>query len=344
MYYKGIMTVDPKELTKIKIEKPSGAFKSMFYSITGGKVGDKKEIETFTAISIIQQIYDTFLQLGVSNVIRINHDNLDIYYDRKGQKDDFSLAFDTYSIEIDDSMSAYFDRLWVVMEHEDEIFKYLIELSINRNHCVNEYPIEIIVNGLLKQTEGTETKSDLKNNLKSTFKSQKQYNEYISSKQIDFNSFLSKLNFELRKQIRVDDIKQTVKTRLLIQRGDDEKKIKNQKPKYGDPPYFYYGFDDFLFSSILWSDLIFDLGLNVANVELIDEAGSHLLDIGESGVVAEAGSIFDSTVDLDFAISSVGADGIIESVNLSGAADSIGSVVESSGGWFDSILDNIDIP
>lgn len=339
MYYRGILTVDPKELTKIQIEKPKGVFKQILYNITGGKVGEEKEVETFTAIAIVQQIYNCFTSLGVDNIIRLNHDDIEIYYDDKGEKNDFQFAVDKYSIEIDESMSAYFNTLWIVLEYEDNDFKYLIEFSINRNHCISKYPIEIIISGLLKETaEGVKSKADLKNKMNATFNSQQAYNNFISTKQIDFNNFLSKINFELRRQIRVDDIKQSVKTRQLIQKGEN-RKVKGKKPEYGAAPYDYYGFDDFLFSAILWSDLCFDFGLNIASTELIDEAGTHLLDINESGISAVEGSIFDAGVDIN---SAIGTGGIIENMDTSGLADAASSITDSGGSWFGSVLENID--
>ncbi len=340
MYFKGILSVDPKELTKIKIEKPSGNFKKIFHTITGGKIGDKKEIETFKAIALVQSIYSALSSIGINNIIRINHDDLEIFYDNKGEKDDFELAMTFYSIEIDDSMSTYFNQLWLVLEHDDKNFKYLIEISINRTHEVGEYPIEIIVSGLLKETKvGISSKTELKKKLNTVFKSQDDYNNYISSKQIEFNTFLSTISFELGKQMKLEEIKQIVKTRMLIQRGTDENPALKKKPKFGDVPYHYYGFEDYIFSSILWSDLIFELGFNIASFELIDELGSRLFDIDDKGVDAISGSIFDNSVDLNLATASLSSDSIVENIDMS---DSLSTVAEEGCSWFDLILDNID--
>ena len=46
MYFKGTLTVDPQQISNIEVIKPEGGFRQLFYSITGGKVGDKKEVET----------------------------------------------------------------------------------------------------------------------------------------------------------------------------------------------------------------------------------------------------------------------------------------------------------
>ena len=79
----------------------------------------------------------------------MTHDDIDIYHDKKGEKNDIDFAMDKYQIEIDDSMSTYFSKLSMVLEHEDDTFKYLIEINVSRSHRKYEYPIEMVISGLL---------------------------------------------------------------------------------------------------------------------------------------------------------------------------------------------------
>ncbi len=344
MFYRGKVTVDPEQLTHIRIEKPVDNFKKLFYHITGGKVGDKKEIETLKAISIIQQLHSTFTSLGINNIIRINHDNIEIYFDKKGEKEDFDFAIDKYSIEIDESMSKYFDTLWMVLEHEDEEFKYLIEISVNRNHKVNEYPIEIIVSGLLKEFGGYK-KEQLNNKLNSVFKSQKRYDQFVNNTHGKFDSFLNTLTFELKKRIRIDDVKIQTKNRLIVQKEKpSENRSKDKQVNYAGTPYSYYGFDNFLLYSILWSEFCFDRNIHVSDVEIINESGHLFGEIDESGIDAIEGTIFDNDVSID-QLSDVGGTTLFESDSLTdgGGSGFFDSISESDGGgWFDSISDSFD--
>lgn len=348
MYFKGTLTVDPSKLTKIEVVKPEGSFKQLFYNITGGKIGDKREVETFKALSLIQQIYATFASMGINNIIRLNHDDIEIYFDNEGKKDDFKHAADKYSIEIDDSMSSFFDTLWLVLEHEDNTFKYLIEISINRNHKVSEYPIEIIVSGLLKNIEGDKvgTKEDLKQKVGNVFNSQEEYDKFIEARNIAFNDFLSKLAFELKKQIRVDDVQYSSKQRLMIPRDKKAKasQVQDQeRPVYGDAPYGYFGFGDFLLTSMLWSELCFDSGMHIANTELIDETGSHLTDVGAEGMDAVEGSVFDENVDVDESLGDMDSPDIPDADGGDMMGDATSSVADSDGGgFFDSIMGDMD--
>ena len=47
MYFKGKLTVDPSQLTKIESIRPESSFKKLLYNLTGGQIADKEEIETF---------------------------------------------------------------------------------------------------------------------------------------------------------------------------------------------------------------------------------------------------------------------------------------------------------
>ena len=169
MYFKATLTINPDSLTQINIIKPEGSFKKFFFSLTGGRVGDQQVEQTFKAISIIQQIYQAFAGVGINNIVRLNHDDLDIYFDKDGKKDDFSYAIDQYTIEIDESMSTYFNRLWMVLEHEDASFKYLVEVSINRNHDLGKYPIEILISAFIKDTAGAKNKKGLSSKMDTVF-------------------------------------------------------------------------------------------------------------------------------------------------------------------------------
>lgn len=341
MFLRGKVTVDPEQLTHIKVEKPEGSFRKLFYHITGGKVGDKKEIETLKAISIIQQMHSTFACMGIDNVIRINHDDIEIYFDTKGEKADLDFAMDKYSIEIDETMSKYFDSLWMVLEHEDEEFKYLIEISVNRNHKVNEYPIEIIVSGLLKEF-GDLKGEQLKNKLNDVFKNQKRYDRYINDSKQKFDSFLNNMSFELQKRIRVDDVKIQSTNRLIVQKEQAKKSREEAKPSsYAGTPYAYYGFSDFLLYSVLWSELCFDRNIHVSDAEIINEDGHLFGEIGESGMDAVEGSIFDKDVSIEDLSASDGST-LLEGDSFLDTSDSgvFESAFESdSGGWFDSVSD-----
>jgi hypothetical protein len=334
MYFRGKLTIDPSQMTKIQTVKPEGQFKQLFYNITRGKIGDKKEVETFKALSLIQQLYAAFSGMGINNLVRLNHDDIEIYFDQKGEKDDFKTAVDRYSIEIDSSMSSYFNTLWMVLEHEDETFKYLLEISVNRSHEVKEYPIEIIISGLLKDFRGNQNDEYLKQQLKQHFKSQREYDNFLQSKQKQFEGFTSKVIFELKKQIRIDDVRSTTRKRMTMQKEKPGRAAPADHRGYDGTPYQYYGFGDFIGMALLWSALTYDHGFHIADTEIMNEAGDMLGNIGENGIDAVSGSILDEAAPLTEGIENVGFEGV-EEIKNAGFED----VASDSGSWFDGILD-----
>jgi hypothetical protein len=334
MYFKGKLSIDPSQLTKIEKVSPTSGFRKLWYSLTGGQLADRNEVETFKAINILQQIHGSFASVGVNNIIRLTHDDIDIYHDKKGEKNDIDFAMDKYQIEIDDSMSTYFSTLTMVLEHEDDTFKYLIEISINRSHREHEYPIEMAVSGLLKEfsLQPGQSKEDLREKMQSHFKNQESYDMFITTKKLAFEQFLESIRFETMKQIRVDDIRMDIKTRMVIQKEKQPATGQPQaQPEYRGMPYGYFGFGDLILYSWLWSELSFDHNIHMSDVDLVTEGGDFITSVGEGGIDASEASIMDYSEDFDARMGDVETSDVV----AGGLEDMDIPDTESSKGWFD---------
>ncbi|MTI32661.1 hypothetical protein E1171_17715 [Cytophagales bacterium RKSG123] len=293
MYFEGIITIDPSHLTKIERKKPTKAFKRMLYYMTLGGVTEKQERETFTAVSILQQLNMAFSQKGISNIIRLSHDDIDFYLDDKGKKDDLKEALDLYDLKLGSAMSTHFDNLLLVLEHEDELFKYLLEVQISRNHSVGEHPIEIKLTGLLKEFSAKE--GNVKSKLENVFSSQESYDEFKREKHHEFSSFMSDLILCIKKSINVDDIHSEIKTKIVVSKTKIESKQdirRNQVNGYHGLHYGYYGFDDFLFYSFLWASIGHGHSVMHSNTYYESETGSELGYLQE---VDSSSSYFDDS-------------------------------------------------
>lgn len=320
MYFEGRITVDPDQLTKIEKVKPTKAFKKMLFYMTLGGVNEKQERETFTAVSILQQLNQALNQKEVSNIIRLSHDGIDFYLDKEGKTDDLKEAFDLYELKVGQEMSTYFEKITMVLEHEDDVFKYLLEIDICRNHTVGEYPIKISVSGLLKEFSAQQ--EDLNNKITQVFSSQEKYDEFKRSKLHHFTDYVDDLGFCVKRCISTDDIKKEIKTKIVFPKKkvkDKTQMQKNQTAGYGGVHYGYYGFDDFLFYNLLWTDL--------ANGSEVSHNETHYeTDTGdELGYLSEADStdlFMDDSTDFEASTS------IFEQ-------SSTASSESSSGGWFD---------
>jgi len=340
MYFRGKLSIDPSQLSNFEKVAPSSGFKKLFHGITGGQFADQHEVETFKAINILQQLHGSFNAIGINNIIRLTHDDIDIFYDTKGEKNDLDFAMDKYQIEIDHSMSTHFKTLAMVLEHEDDSFKYLIEITINKTHKPGEYPIEIVISGMLKEFVllPGQSKEALKARMAYHFKDQESYNMFITTKKLAFEQFLESIRFESMKHIKVDDIKMDIKTRMVIQK-DQEKKGNKQpqdQPEYHGTPYGYFGFGDMILFAWLWSELSFDHNIYMSDMDLVSSDGEFLSSIGAEGIDATDASIMDYNQDFDARMEDLDT-GDLDTGGMEDMVDA-----ESSSSWFDGVFEDGD--
>ncbi|MBB6463764.1 hypothetical protein [Flammeovirga kamogawensis] len=337
MYFEGNITIDPSQLTQIEKVKPTKAFKRMLHYLTMGNVSDKVERETFSALSILQQLNTVLFHSNIDNIVRLSHDGIDFYLDTQGKEGDLKEAFDAYDLEVDTSMSVYFKKLVMIMEHEDHNFKYLLEIDINRTHDVGEYPIAIKINGLLKQfnSKGKE-RSSLENEMKDLFQDQEKYNAFKLEKQHLFEAFLQELKVNIKSLMKVDDVKLSVKSKIIVptQKVASKENIR-YKREYGDYGihYGYYGFDDFLFYSMLWSNMSHNNNITIQDSFFETELGH---DMGYMESVDASSDYFNDEItsnfdDFNTDTSSSSDDIVIDDYGITESE----SEENKTGGWFD---------
>ncbi len=287
MYFNGILEIDPSQITIFKKVKPSKLFGKLKDVISFGALGEKQEQETFTAVSILQQINMGLRSINVKNVIRLAVDDYDFYLDEKGLDDDLEQAMFEFKAKVDPLESELFDTIFLVLEHEDDYLKYLIEISVMRKHKIGEYPIKINVNSVLKEFKyirGDNAKDILKSKIEEVFSDQKKYDSFVKEKKLIFDKFMDELAQAIKKFIRVDDLikhsnLQIIRTKQKI---ESPKQIKHGR--YAEPIHYgYYGVDDFFFYTTMWSTLMYSNSLMCANCMIVDGLGEPVMRVGENG-------------------------------------------------------------
>lgn len=331
MYFSSRLTVDPSQLTKIEKVEPTKAFKRLLHFMTGGAVSDKVEHETFAAVSILQQFNRLFWSLNIDNIVRLAHDDIDIYEDLEGKKGDLKEAIDTYELTVNDAMSELFNTIHLVLEHEDANFIYLIEIDINRSHDVGEYPIELAVNAMLKEFKAKpgEDAEGLKGRMKDKFMSQEVYESFMVEKRVAFEGFVSQLEMDIRKHIKIDDIKVQTDLRVIVpkEKAERPKSIRRKvRGGAGGGPIYdgYHGFDDVIFYGLIWSSMAHDHHIHVPESTLMSEDGDVIGSIDAEGMDAGEATLFDDSTSYD--------DRISDFESSSVEMDSVST--ESDGGWF----------
>lgn len=286
MYFQGTLSIDPSQMTVVESVRPTKAFGKMLHFMTLGLASEREERETFTAVSILQKLNRVFLSLGITNVVRLAKDDVDYYLDQEGKEDDLKEAMAAFEQRDSSTGQSAFNTLRLVLEHEDEELKYLIEINIQRAHRVGEHPIRVTVNGLMKDLHvGPEQDDqDTRNLLQGHFDSQKSYDSYTGGKKARFDAFLDRIDEEIRGHIGVDDVRKLSKSKIIRPSEPVKKQSQWRRCDDYDPVYYgYYGYDDYFFYSWVWSDMCYRENIHCHDCSVVDEAGQTVFEVGEEG-------------------------------------------------------------
>ena len=336
MYFSARLSVDPSQLTKIERVEPEGVFGKVFHFLTAGATSQKVEKETFAAVSILQQLHRLFWDMEINNIIRLSHDDIDIYLDEEGRKDDLKEALDRYELTINDAMSHHFNTLNLVLEHEDSDFIHLIEIDINRTHGVGVYPITIKINGLIKEFRANplEHENSLKSRMKEYFESQQRLDAFVAEKRVRFETFVNELSLRMQRYIKVDDVKTEINGRMPLRNTRKGKRTRNtsqRERRYTNDPVFdgYFGFAEIMLYGYLWSELLHDHSLHVGDMDLVGEDAAILGHIGDEGLDAGEADLFNTDLDLDTRLDGFGEE-------VAEVMPDMADMDMGSDSWFDS--------
>lgn len=286
MFFSSKIEIDPTQITQVSYSGKKSIIGQALQMLKGAS---KEELETFTAISILEQIYDGLVALDLKNVIRLAVDDFDYFFDKDSVDDDLLQAVNTVRYNIDPMISKHFDNIFLVLEAKDEFLKYVIEIRIKRKHKVGEYPIKIHINALFNEfyvdLENAQEQEDaLRAKLNELFKSQLDYDIFVQKRFIAYEQFVKKFFFELGKFIKVDAIKHMTDRRIIR----PQKRIFTSKEiDYNNSTfsifYGYKGFREFFLYCWLWADYCYNYNIHLSNVKFIDSHGFKIFAISDIG-------------------------------------------------------------
>ncbi len=299
MYFSSKIEIDPTQVTVIKAINQSSVFQTLF---TGLIDNDKKyEQETFSAMTILDQIHQGLQELNIKNTIRLAVDNVNYFIDYNSEDDDLHKAIFAVRKYVDPEGAKYFDNIFLVQEHHDENFKYIIEIRIKRIHKVKEYPIKIHINALYNEFKlSEEDYENLNIKLGEIFESQESYNEFIKKKKTAYDIFVKSLFKTLGKKISVDGIKSSTDMRIIrpFKQINNINGIKFSKKAhsifYGYPNiinHFYYVWK--------WVDFCYKNRIKLVNTKIVDEIGFKVMSISDIGVITSDYKTFDTNFEFE---------------------------------------------
>ncbi len=341
MYFRGELAIDPSKITTIRNVKPVKIFKKLMNALTLGITSEKEEQETFTAVAILQQLNGSLRAAGINNIIRLAVDDQDLYFDTKGRENDLDDAMVQMEVKLDPIESEGFNGIYLVLEHEQDQLKYVIEISIEKTHPVGEFPIKIVLNGILSEfkSKAGESRESLEKRMEPIFKDQSVYDHFLEKKNLEFNHFVEQLALAVRKFIKTDEIinncsKQMIRPKERVESVAHIKPVKGGQPAY----YGYYGLDDYMFYSYFWSHSCYSHNLYCHDFSLVDTSGSTIMDVGETGFNANETNALNENADFE---APAGGDLTYHGDNefqsdlesLDGYSDGGADEVDSGSGW-----------
>ena len=188
--------------------------------------------------------------------------------------------------------------MYLVLEHDDAQLRYLIEIDIKRVHGLNEMPINININGVIKALEANsgETPEQLQHRLGGVFGSKDDLEGLMARNRGLFEKFVADLSLTFTKAIRCEayDVDNKVQ---LVRVKDPQSIYQGERGKGIIAHRGYPGWDTYAMYSLCWMGLMGTFGATAANVDVVNSDGELLQGIGEIGLDTSSEMIFDMSVD-----------------------------------------------
>jgi hypothetical protein len=140
----------------------------------------------------------------------------------------------------------------------------------------------------------------MKGKVEEIFKSQENYEKFVTEKKAVFDAFLNKLAMAIKKFIRVDDliIKSDVQIVRAKRRIESLSQIRHGR--YVEPIHYgYFGIDNYFFYTTMWASLMYTNNIFCSDCTIVDGLGAPIMRVGESGFYAGEFNTLNDSVDFE---------------------------------------------
>lgn len=300
MYFSATMTIDPSKLSQLR-RRPTKGFRRFAEIMTGNLLSKQEEHETFTALSIMQEINIVLRSIGVADVVKFSKDDQTLYDDStSSSSDDIGIAMDSLSREANYSQHS-FHKLSLLLEHHLETLALIIEIRILKVHSVGVFPIQIAINGLDADMQSNGGRDTLSERLDQVFASQQSYDDYVESKKAEFDGFVKRMEEAFRGRMRIENLHSRVYANIvrpaLKPSGDrrNNSNAPNSAEDASSPPIMqrYDSGSDSMMYLWLWSSMMHSNNTHCRNSTIVTEGGQPVFSVGDEGFSAGIGSTMD---------------------------------------------------
>jgi hypothetical protein len=296
MYMSGKLAIDPNLLATTR-RKPTKGFRRFAEILTAGLIAEREVHQTFSALSILQEINGVLRSLGITDVVRFTKDNTVIYEDPDSHDtDDMRLVLDRVSQDSRSRSSSIFQTMSLLLEHHLPEITLVIEVRIRRTHAIGEDPIQIIVNGLAAAFSQQE-KDTAAVNLDRSFEDQLGYNAFSDHFRDQFDDFMQELEDAVRRHMRVDQVRRRLEAKIVRPQQDQSTVAafgsRGDSPSSasrGSDPVFqrYDATSDAFAYCWIWSTMMNSHDIRHQDVTIVDERGGAVGMIDGEGQAHDA--------------------------------------------------------
>ncbi|MEE3371138.1 MAG: hypothetical protein VX346_17530 [Planctomycetota bacterium] len=294
MYLQARITVDPSAATQLVQTRPTKGFGRLAGVLSKGLKSPEEEQETFSALTILQQLFIVLRSLGVNDIVRISKDREVLFDDVTGKPDDLKPALEQTIKNLGRQQLQVFNSLTLALLHNTRDQTYLLQLRVHRTHAVGEHPLQLVVNAFPRAlaVDEDEDESVVARKLSAVFQDQSRYDGFVAQQRKALVGFLQKIQKTFRDRMQVDAVKVTTSVRIV--RPNSRVSTIAEIPlathnSEVDPAFSgCFGTGAAFFYAWLWVDLCQQQSIRCSNCLVVDANGVPLETLDGEGV--EAGS------------------------------------------------------
>lgn len=302
MYLTSQIYFSAQKGAEIELKKPSKVFAKLLRLIAPAQAKDMQLNQT--VIATLQSLNSALLQIGIDNVIRLSIDSKDIYVDDAQEDDDLPKAMEALAKSTFANPYNEYNKIELSLEHEDENFKYIITIDVNKNFRSDQKPFKTSINAYFKDLAISAAKIEEK--VTELSQDQNNFNQYVESKISHFETFLERVKGSMAKEFqtepKIDPVKKWVNSHV----PSNTKKIKfDKRHQYSDNYNDYYGMEGDLLYTYMWFNLFegssvehndfYSLDYNTGSTYHHEASSFETFDSSSSTLYDPTGTVADST-------------------------------------------------
>lgn len=169
---------------------------------------DVQVSETFSTSNILQRFAMTMRYAGITNAVRLSHNETVMFDDQSGKMDDLTTALRSFAKKSSLEAKMEFEELRIELEHEGKLIRSVIDTRIEKTHGVDEFPIKLNIAGFMKDfaAENGQISPDRQNLFDQVFSEQYVHDTLTEAAFYEFNELVERIQASGNQHLIVDQI------------------------------------------------------------------------------------------------------------------------------------------